>query len=215
MINVFNSQVKYSKLTEQDEGDVVELLSHTFCHSDPLEIALNITQKEFKSKVRSQMPVALSHGLSIVARSLATKQILGVSFVKDARTEKPMDVDQTSKKFLPIGSFIQGLTADYLKDKQIQFGEGIHLFMLGVHPQYEGQNIGKSLVKKTLSNAKSQGYNFLYTTATNNISQHIFRSLAFVECCQRSYKTFQYDGEYVFSSITEHSGSILMEKHFG
>jgi hypothetical protein len=51
------------------------------------------------------------------------------------------------------------------------------------------------------------------TEATNTTSQHLFRKQGFVEKVRRSYRDHRFEGLAFFTSIADHVGPMLMEKH--
>ena len=53
------------------------------------------------------------------------------------------------------------------------------------------------------------------TEATNATSQHVFRKQGFVEKVRRSYRDHQFEERAFFTSIADHVGPMLMEKHLG
>jgi hypothetical protein len=51
------------------------------------------------------------------------------------------------------------------------------------------------------------------TEATNTTSQRVFQKQGFVERVRRSYRDHQFEGRAFFTSIADHGGPVLLEKH--
>jgi len=207
-----HSGIQYGVSESSDLGEMVTLLADTFSRFDPPAVAAGITLKEFEAFVQIFLPSIASDGITIVARVTETNEMVGALFTEDAIAGLPAGINQISEKFDPIFEILNQLGSDYWQDKEPKPGEYLHLFLLGVAQQFTGRGIAQQLVRVCLKNGAKKDYRIGVTEATNNVSQHIFHQLGFIERAQRSYKNYRYKGKAVFASIEGHIGPMLMDK---
>jgi ribosomal protein S18 acetylase RimI-like enzyme len=204
--------VNYSVYTASDSDEMVRLLGELFAQRDPPAVAAGLTPSEFEAFVRLFCPKAAAEGLTIVARSSETAEMIGALLTEDSASEPPQGMDQLSAKFNPIFDILGQLDAACRGGQCVSAGESLHLFLLGVARRFAGQGVAHQLVAECLANGVRRGYRVAVTEATNGTSQHIFRKQGFVERVRLSYRDHRFDGQAVFATIAEHGGPILMNK---
>jgi ribosomal protein S18 acetylase RimI-like enzyme len=207
------SAVTYDILTESDTSDMARLLGDVFARRDPPAVAVGLTGSEFEAFVRLFCPKAVGEGLSIIARSDATGDMIGALLAEDSASAPPEKLSQVSRKFNPIFDMLGQLDAEYRESRAaVQRGESIHLFLLGVTDDFAGKGVAQQLVAACLANAVTRGYRVAVTEATNKTSQHVFRKQGFAERVRRSYAAHRFEGDEFFQSIADQGGPILMDK---
>ena len=204
--------IEYGLFAESDSSEMVRLLGETFAKRDPPAVAVGITAGEFEQFVGLLCGHARTQGLTIIARSAETGDMVGVLLADDSSSPLPAGIENLSDKFDPIFDILGQLESAYRSNPVITAGESAHLFLLGVSERYAGRGIGSQLVAQCSANATRKGYRLAVTEATNLSSQHIFRKAGFVERVRGSYKEHRFNGKAVFAAIAEHSGPILMDK---
>jgi ribosomal protein S18 acetylase RimI-like enzyme len=202
----------YSVYTASGSDEMVRLLGKVFTQGDPPAVAARLTASEFEAFVRLLCPKAEADGLTIVARSRETGEMIGVLLTEDSASEPPQGMDRLSAKFNPIFDMLDQLGVAYRDGRTVRAGESLHLFLLGVAQQFTGQGVAHQLVTNCVANGLRKGYRVAVTEATNRTSQHIFRKLGFVERARLLYRNYRFDGQAVFASIAEHGGTIQMDK---
>jgi ribosomal protein S18 acetylase RimI-like enzyme len=207
-----HSGVRYSVAGPSDMDEVATLLSVAFTQDDPLAATLGVTPAEFEDLVRLFCPRAAAEGLTIVARSSDTGEMVGALLTEDASSAPPRGIEEVSKTFDPVFDLLGQLDAEYRQGQSLPPGHRLHLLWLGVAPSCAGRGVGTQLVASCLENGARRAYRSAIAEATSGASQHIFRKLGFVERVRRSYRDFRYRDEAVFASIEGHVGPILMEK---
>src|SRR5436309_2767421 len=125
--------------------------------------------------VRLFCPRARDDGLTVVARSALTGEMIGALLAEDSASMPPDGLDQVSPRFNPIFDILGQLDAEYRDGRLMQPGESIHLFLLGVSERFTGRGVAQRLVAECLANAVRKGYRLAVTEATNRTSQHVFR----------------------------------------
>ncbi len=204
--------ITYSVYTADDADEMARLLGGVFAHRDPPAVAVGLTPGEFGSFVGLFCPRAAVEGLTIVARSAETGEMVGALLTEDSAGAPPEGLEQLSAKFDPIFDILGQLDAEYRAGRPARPGECLHLFLLGVAPGHAGQGIAHELVARCLAHGASRRYRVAVTEATNPTSQHIFRKQGFVERVRRSYQNHRFNGRACFASIAEQGGPMLMER---
>lgn len=194
-----------------DSDDIVDLLARVFSESEPPAVAMGLTFLDLKQFLRLITPEILRASLTVIARETESGGLVGVLLTDDFAV--PPKVDQTiSARFVPIFAMLEALDEQFRREQTVEQGECMHLFMLGVDRRFAGAGIAKSMIAACLENGIRKGYRIAVTEATGKISQHVFRTLGFVDRFKVSYRDFRCDGKVAFARITEHDGALLMER---
>lgn len=207
--------IRYGVFELSDQDEMVPLLAEAFSRDDPLAVALGLSAKEFERSVRPFCPRAAAEGLTIVARSAVTGEMVGALLAEDFTAPPPAGSEQASEKFQPIFTMLAQLDAQYQRDKTVEPGAYLHLLLLGIARPFTGRQVAQRLVAVCEDNGKRRGYRVAVTEATGSVSQHIVRKQGFADRLQMSYQEYRYQGMPVFASIEGHRGIILMDKVLG
>jgi ribosomal protein S18 acetylase RimI-like enzyme len=198
-----------------DTDAVVDLLAGAFSTGDPPAVAMGLTHAELARFLDLLCRAAAADGLTIVARTSDTNQIVGALLTDDFGTPPALDPSAISGTLLPILAMLDGLDNDYRKERPIVAGRYLHLFMLGVDARFAGRGIAHQLVAECLSNGRRKGYTHAVTEATGVVSQHVFRKLGFTDRLRVAYQDYRYEERPVFASIRGHEATILMDRSLG
>jgi ribosomal protein S18 acetylase RimI-like enzyme len=204
--------IRYGICEKSDINEMITLLGGVFSLFDPPAIALGITAYEFEAFVRLFGSKVLDQKVTIVARSVAGGEMAGALLTEDSATPVPIGMEQLSKKFDPIFSILSELESEYRHGKAVQPGKCLHLFLLGVARAYGGRGVAQNLIETCIHNGSKNGYRLAVTEATNNVSQHIFRKLGFIDRVARSYRDHTFEDKTPFARIEGHLGPVLMDK---
>lgn len=209
---MIHTAVTYHLCTRADVDELSRLLGEVFAHRDPPAVAVGLTAAEFEGFVRLYGPKAGAEGLTVVARSAATGEMIGALLAEDSASAPPDGIEQVSAKFNPIFDILGQLDAEYAGGQARRPGESLHLFLLGVAQGHGGQGIAQRLIAECLAHGGRQGFQVAVTEATNRTSQHVFRRQGFVERVRRSYADHLLEGQPHFRSIADQGGPILMDR---
>jgi ribosomal protein S18 acetylase RimI-like enzyme len=204
--------INHSVFTASDRAEMVSLLAEAFSQRDPPAVAAGLTAAEFESFVGLLSPKAEAEGLTIVARSGDTGEMMGALLAEDSASALPEGLDRLSAKFDPIFDILSQLETEYRSGQTVRPGELLHLFLLGVSSRFSRQGVAQHLIAACLENGARKGYRVAVTEATNKVSQHVFRKQRFVERVRRSYADHRFHGEAIFASIGHEGGPILMDR---
>ena len=202
----------YGAYTASDADEMSRLLGEVFARLDPPAVAVGLTPSDFEAFVRMFCPRAAVEGLTIVARSGETGEMVGALLTEDSAAALPEGMDRLSRKLDPSFDILGQLDAEYRADRTIRPGESLHLFLLGVDPRFAGQGVAQGLVRTCLAHGARRGYRVAVTEATNRTSQHVFRKQGFIERVRRSYQDHRFEGRPCFGSIADQGGPMLMTK---
>jgi ribosomal protein S18 acetylase RimI-like enzyme len=195
-----------------DVDELVQLLAEVFTERDPPAVAVGLTVKEFQDLVELYRERVGTDGLTIIARSESTGEMVGALLAEDSAAPFPAGVERLSRKFDPIFDILTSLEAEYRRGRIVVPGDALHLFLLGVRRAFCGQRVAQGLVRASLENGVKRGYRRAVTEATNTISRHLFRKLGFVDCVSRFYADHRFQGRVFFDSIAAHGGPVLLER---
>lgn len=207
-----DSGIQYGVFELSDQDEMASLLAEAFSRYDPPALAMGVSAEEFETVVRPFGPGAAAEGLTIVARSAATGEMVGALLTTDFTTPPPASTGQANEKFLPVFTLIDQLDAQYQRDKTLEPGTHLHLLLLGVARPFTGRQVAQHLIAACEENGRRKGYRVAVTEATGSVSQHTFRKQGYADRFQIFYQEYRYQGAPVFASIEGHSGVILMDK---
>jgi ribosomal protein S18 acetylase RimI-like enzyme len=204
--------INFNVFTESDAEDMTRLLADVFTHRDPPATAVGLEVPEFEAFVDLLCPKAAAEGLTIVARSVDSGEMVGALLTEDSASESAEGMEHLSAKFDPIFDILGQLDTEYRGGRPVREGESMHLFLLGVAAEFTGQGIAQELIARCLSRGAYKNYQRAVTEATNRTSQHVFRKQGFIERVRRSYLDHRFNGKAPFTSIADHFGPILMDR---
>ena len=180
------TEVNYRLFTLDDADEVCRLLGHAFADGDPPAVAVGLSATEFEAFVRLYCEKAAAEGLTIVARSALTGEMIGALLAEDSAGEPPAGLDRVSAKFHPIFDLLGQLDAEYRRGRATPSGHSVHLLLLGVAEGFAGKGVAQQLVATCLANGLRKGYRLAVTEATNTRSQHVFRKQGFADRVRRT-----------------------------
>ena len=202
-------EIRYGLLECEDLAEMAQVIGEVFSRSDPLGVAVGMTQAELEAFVLVFGDKAVAEGLTIIARERSNRMV-GAMFSDDFAAPPP-DLTNLPASFAPVGALLESLDEEYLRTQTIGEGSHAHLNMLAVLPAFSGMGIAQNLVKVCLENAARRGYRVAVTEANGPVSQHIFRKSGFRERFMVSYQEFRFEDRPVFASIDSTNGIMLME----
>ncbi len=196
-------------MQHDDIEQTVDLSSQIFTKYEPITKALKVSYDEYQEAVEPYCKKAAQDGLSIVATN-SDGEVVGFVISEDLMTEPSSDIDETNNKFEAAIALIHDLQSKYTTKNPVQIGQALHIFLLGVKEEYKNKKIATTLVTENLKLAKSHNFSVAIAEATGLTSQHIFRSLGFVEEFAVAYNSYTFQGEKLFQSINNSHSCILM-----
>ncbi|MBD2387665.1 hypothetical protein [Cylindrospermum sp. FACHB-282] len=216
VIELSRKNVSYQILTEGHLSSAIECLSSTFQSREPMTQALKITLEEFEYFAEILLQKAVNDQLSLVALDQINGKVVGVLIGEDFVTEPPERIKTVSSKFLPIFELLGSLDKAYKQQYPVESGQLYHIFMVGVYKEYAGLSV--RLIKIAESIAHKKGYVGSIGESTGHIAHQInTKRLGFKEVegiAPVYYDDFHYEGQRVFTEITECQSCRLVFKEY-
>jgi GNAT superfamily N-acetyltransferase len=204
--------VVYGIAETADIEEMADLLANVFSRFEPPAVASGLSFDEVREIVLQYGWRAPADGLTLLARDQPSGRLIGAMLTDDFATPPPVPPDRLPKKFMPIAALLDELDRQYREHHSVVQGDALHLFMLGVAPDFGGKGIANGLVRLTLDNGKQKGFSRAITEATGNVSQHVFHKQGFVGRFRIAYPDFRFEGRRTFETIVEHQAVLLMER---
>lgn len=204
--------ILYGTPEPTDFDEMASLLATSFSRNEPMAVAAGQTYAEVVAMIHLFKNQILTEGLSLISRESTTGRITGALLARDFESPLPSGMEEASPNFAPIGHLLNQLEEAYRKTRRSKPGRVLHLFMIGVDPEYVRQGIGITLTELTLQQRIKTEYKYVIAEATNHKSEGILRNLGFIPCAGIRYTEYLYSGQYVFRSIEPDEGAVLMEK---
>jgi hypothetical protein len=208
------SHIRYSILKEKDFEGAAECISSTFSKGEPMTKALGIKKADFDYFAEVFIKKAVKDELSVVAKNSDGK-VIGCIVCEDFITDLPDGIEGISSSFDPIISMLGELDEKYKVENNITNGQLLHMFMGGVYKEYAGLGVAAGMTQFIEGYTKSKNFKGAIGEVTGPISQHVYiNQLGYKEVSSISYKSFQFEGKYIFSDITDCESCKLIVKHF-
>lgn len=173
-------EVTYRALNTNNQKEidaVVSVVASCFAHGEPMCSAAGLNEKNIEQLTRVYMDERVKDELVIVAENAQDGIIGGMLSGDFARTEHVFDSLALKPGFCDIFSFLDKAEEAFVRQVQaeipIEDGSVLHLFMLGVLPQYRGfydhhgVSIAGQLVQCALQHGSANNYKIAMTEATN------------------------------------------------
>ena len=213
---IFNkNEISYSLLDEKNIEEIIALLTEHFVKTEYLIKGCNFTYEEFEPFCRIYCEASIVNKLSIIALDDATGELVGYSINEDPNTSDSVSPDfllDVSDKYHILFSVLNDLNTKFL-NVEMTPGNSLHLYLLGVNPEFQGKGIGKTLVHVTEMVARDRGFNYILVEATSPGTKPICEKLGYESLGNIPYKDYEYKGAKIFSEITDYDGPYLKIKH--
>jgi ribosomal protein S18 acetylase RimI-like enzyme len=205
--------IAYIILQEQDLAQTIECLVKVFPGDNPLLKAVGMMNYEYYPIAKIICELAVSYGLSYIAKDQNNCQIIGFLLCQDFMTKdnEMKSLKKISEKVAPIRALIDRMDQQYRENHNFARGEIIYLLMLGVSQEYRRQGIAINLINKSINMAVSKGFKRAISQPVHTISQQIFLQLGFKEILSVNYKNYIFEGLKPFEKI-EADQNLLVEK---
>ena len=210
-----SANVYYEVLEPHDAEEALKCSVSAVIAGEPTTKAVKGDQADFHYMMTVFAQVIVNEGLSIVAKDQQSHQIVGCAICKDFLAFPKQGFEQISQALLSSFSIFEKLEGDYKKEYSIKPGELFQLLILGVLEPFRLSNIGTQLVLEAERQAQKRHFKGITATLSSPISQHIFlNKLGYKEVSSILYQDFEYQGQKIFTSITECESCKLSIKKF-
>lgn len=116
-------------------------------------------------------------------------------------------------KYDHINNLISKLHEDIDLFERFQCEHLLHVYFLGVHPNYRQNRLASQLIDRSISLAREKNFDLIYADATSVYSTNAFLKFGFQILKTIDYTSYENSsGEKVFHSIQIHKGCSLVFK---
>ena len=207
--------ISYEVMTDQDLHEVIRCLMNTFLTREPMTRELRISSQTFEFFTELYCEKAVSDGLSLVAKEVHGKTLVGCLISEDFTSEPPPGFDAVHSEFDPILALLATLDNNYRDSHSCERYDLLHEFMMGVYPEYKGRNIGYNLVKATHMLGQTKGFRGAIAEATGPVTQRIFVDKHHYQVLDYiNYNEFEFQGHVCFEGILDCDSCQLVQKNF-
>jgi len=198
-----------------------KLMYQSFWADEPMTRHLGLNKGEFTIKDGDAVVEHLikDFNLSIMAKDSVTGTPLAVMLNGEFHRDE-LDMPRSEilsscedEEFKPVASIlneVQIKSKDYFYKNDIT--TAFDLKLLSVSPKARGMGLANDLVQKSVDLAKCLGYKMCKSEATGDYSRKAFLKAGFELEAECKYSEFMFEGETVFSGITDHQGTAFMVK---
>lgn len=167
-INTFYDPFCLEKLKAKHLDQVVQLITRTFCDSEPMGQYLKLDYKGFAPFAEQVTIKAIQDELSIVA--LEEDQVVACALVEDIAKPLHMGVD-LDQKFEAIFSLLDNLGNDFFSDKVFAPNHIAQLFITAVDSDYRGKGLSKKVNFAAMQLAYDNDFQFMFSKITNYLNE--------------------------------------------
>jgi len=193
-----NEEINVVKAGVEHSTELLRLLRESFCTREPLCVALEMKWGEDFCGLASNIDKLINEGYSFVAINPVGRvvgcrlsTILEIDRDKVPEPEYMQLQSDTPRKLILVSIFntlMKGWTKELL-DCHVVF----EFMMMCVEEKYGGKGIAQKLVNRSLKLAEELQVDYVYTIATNWLSQKVFDKLNFTVIRTKNYDEFKDD----------------------
>ena len=197
--------ISLEKLTSDNIDEVLNGLCNSFAKYEATSIALQLEASDLISYFEPIIKNSLN--TSFIAKDTTDNKIAGAIICNDFNYLSNLNETHFSAKGLPVEHLLSSLEKSFTKSKYHMPNTNNHTFYQNatyVNDEYGNRGIATSLYDISEKFAHDNRYKNILTISTGKISQHIrINKLGFKCLDEIDYKTFQFNGENVFSNINQ------------
>ena len=205
----------YDVLDDQCATQAIHCLTTTFPANEPMTKHLGISGETFHDFAELFVQKAIVDGLSMAAIDMLTGKLLGCLISEDSEGNPPEGLEHIHADFDPIFALLDKLNSFYTST-HLSYRNGLlHEFMMGVHSECKGRNIGSNLIMASHTLGRMQGFKGAIAEVTGPISQRIFIDKHHYQVLEEmKYCEFEYKGNPCFENIPDGATCKLVYKDF-
>lgn len=206
---------KYEILSQRHYDQTIDIITHTFCHREPMTKCLGITPHEFTPFAKLMVEKAIKDGLSIVA--LDNDTVCACTIVEDGTDPLNITINLDSR-FKIIFSLLENLASEFFNERILSRNHIAHLFITAVAENYLGRGLSKKINFESIQLARKNGFDFMYCEFTHDYNEkgtvkNLTNNKLLIRSCL--YKDFVFNGEKPFQSLEGSASTYIWELREG
>jgi len=194
--------IQYEFLTKTSAEEVAVVVTDTFLNHEPVISSLGVNREDYLFCAKVYCADAAEKGLSLMARDRNSGEIAGFIICEDLVTEWNQDEDAKLISLIaPALSLVHDLEQKFLLEENLEKGQCLHIFQVGVLPGFQGKSIATTLIQETVEVAREKGYFYAAADCTGPVSQRCHQKCGFTQQDSIDFRSFDFEGERVFSKL--------------
>ena len=197
--------LSFEKLNSSDKDEVLNGVSCSFAKYEVMGGVLQLEPSDLKPVFETMINDSVN--TSFVAKDISNNKIAGAIICNDFSYFSNLTESHFNSKGMPIESLLGLLENSFVKSEFHAPNKSNHTFYqyaTYVNDDYGNKGIATKLYNISEQYAVDNGYKNVLTISTGAITQHIrINKLGFKCIDEIDYKSFQFNGENVFSNINQ------------
>ena len=171
-------------LASRDVGEAARCYMDVFLNHEPLTSCYRISPDLFFPPALAYVSLCAEDGLSYIARDAGSGGLAGFVFCSDLSTDwssRGPCIARMSSLFPDIAGILGRLEQYYRGHFPSGPGQSLHIFQVGITPEFQAQGVAKALVVTAVEHGRERGYSYTLAECTSPSSQALFTSCEFLE----------------------------------
>ncbi|MCX6700204.1 MAG: GNAT family N-acetyltransferase [Methanomicrobiales archaeon] len=191
-------------LASSDVGEGTRCYADIFLNHEPMTRCCRICHDLFFPPAHVYVSLCARDFKSFIARGTISGELAGFVFCSDLSTDWPSRDPRMADLFslFPNITCILGRLEHYYREQYPSGpGKSLHIFQVGVSPQFQGLGIAKALIRTAVENARTGGFSYVLAECTSPASQGLFSSCGFFAAYEITFRNFSVDGTCYFQDL--------------
>lgn len=194
----------------KDLSAIVELVTKTFCETEPTTTALGLTESDYRPFAEYAVANGIASGLSHVAVD-GNGEIVGVTIAEDWANRGKIPTSAVPPRMKPLVSLLETLQSQFqpgeVASNTIAYG-----WITAIKPGFQNLGLGPKINGVTLNHKRAIGFRYSYAEFTNprnarfaaNLPSDRLRHISSVP-----YSDFEFEGRKPFSALQGEASSYI------
>lgn len=202
------SSIKVEVLKEKHAKPAIELFVKSFCESEPITKHIGVTPKEYTAFATQVVEKAVKDGLSKIVLD-ENNHVIGLVIAEDMADPFKPTLNQYPK-LKPIQAFLEALSKPFTEGRHFKKGKILHTWVAAIDPQFRSQGLYKELGLIHVESASKEGFDFIYSDFTNEISEKIVKQFEKLRLCNKlNYTDFTFESKKPFAGLQGGAASYI------
>lgn len=208
-----HADYRIEMLTEAHIEDAAECLAEAFLRLPMVKI-VDVSKQDLNQLMLFVTASAAAEGLSIVATHKTTGSVVAVGICDAYLEGDEANMPPLPERLMCLLTVQMELDQRYLHVAGVP-GRLLHMNLLAVDRQHEGNDLPQQMIEATLSYARTAGFEGAIAHAASPVVQQLLQShFGFVKVAALRLQEYEYEGEHPFARSDKSETLILMQRVF-
>jgi histidine decarboxylase len=207
-MNQIKTEYAYVTLKSEHEVAATDIFIKSFCYSEPMTKFLDMQYSEYEPFATEVVQKAIREGLGKVALD-KNNNVIAVAIAEDLANPFKPNFNRYPK-LKSIFAFLDTLSEPFMRGKAFIPGKVLHMWIAAVDEKYRGQGLSTEIDLTCVRSAGEQGFQFVYTEFTNDISAKVTKQFKVLNLCNRmKFSDFRVGGHTPFKGLPGEASSYV------